>query len=147
MSSKERKDKLAHISRGGGGSGEQPALLIQALSSLLFKFIHIIAHFSSVASCCKLSTLMLLLPQPPEPESRAWEWGSRAAVARRLELIFTAFLPGAGTPWFPSEVSKDSEKLAPCPLKQAGGRPAVGQSAEALGVRVRGGDLAGGRSP
>lgn len=72
-----------------------------------------------------------------QPESRGSE----------IELIFTAFLPGAGTPWFPNKVSKDSEKLAPCPLKRASGRPAMGQSAEALGVRVGGGDLAGGRSP
>lgn len=72
--------------------------------------------------------------------------GQAASLGSEMELIFTAFLPGAGTPWFPSEVSKDREKLTPCPLKQAGGWPAVGHSAEALGVRVRGGDLARGQS-
>lgn len=48
----------------------KPALLIQALPSLLFKFIHTIAHFSSAATGSKLSTLTFLLPTAPRSPSQ-----------------------------------------------------------------------------
>lgn len=74
---------------GWGRSGEQPALLIQALPSLLFKFIHTLAHFSRTASM--LQTLhtdtdvspscALLLPPPPTSPQRA-----RSRVAHPMSL-------------------------------------------------------------
>lgn len=82
------------ISWGRGGSGEQPVLLIQALPSLLFKFIHIIAHFSSAATGCKSSTLTFLLPMAPGAQVK----GSPVHPGSEMGFIFTAFLHGARTP-------------------------------------------------
>ena len=48
----------------------KPALLSQALPSLLFKFIHIIAHFSSAATGCKLSTLNVSPSHSPRSPSQ-----------------------------------------------------------------------------
>ena len=93
------------ISWGRGGSGEQPVLLIQSLPSLLFKFIHIIAHFSNAATGCKFSTRMFLLPTAPGAQVKGSRVEWPVHPGSEMEFIFTAFLHGAWTPWSPVEVS------------------------------------------
>lgn len=90
---------------GRGGSGEQLVLLIQALPSLLFKFIHIIAHFSRAATGCKFSTLTFLLPMAPGAQVKGLRVEWPVHPSSEMEFIFTAFLQGAWTPWSPVEVS------------------------------------------
>lgn len=102
---------------GRGGSGEQLVLLIQALPSLLFKFIHIIAHFSSAATGCKFYTLTFLLPTAPGAQVKGLQVEWPVHPSSEMEFIVTAFLHGAWTPWSP----EDSEKLVSCPLGGQGG--------------------------
>lgn len=73
----------------------KPALLIQALPSLLFKFIHTIAHFSSAATGCELSTLTFLLPTAPGAQVKGLRVEWPVSPGSEIEFIFTAFLRGA----------------------------------------------------